>query len=90
MRLAPAVALLILGMALAQTSGKRADLDGVWILLRAQVGTLRLTPDGEKKRAAYDFRRMIRTFNAGLPASPGLCTHRHRRSRYDNGRIMWK
>ena len=57
MRLAPAVALLILGMALAQTSGKRADLDGVWILLRAQVGTLRLTPDGEKKRAAYDFQK---------------------------------
>jgi len=57
MRLAPAVALLIVGVALAQTSGKRADLDGVWILLRAQVGTLRLTPDGEKKRAAYDFQK---------------------------------
>jgi hypothetical protein len=57
MRVAPAVALLIAGAALAQTSGKRADLDGVWILLRAQVGTLRLTPEGEKKRAAYDFQK---------------------------------
>jgi hypothetical protein len=57
MRLAPAVALLIAGSTLAQTAGKRADLDGVWILLRAQVGTLRLTPEGEKKRAAYDFQK---------------------------------
>jgi hypothetical protein len=57
MRLAPAVALLIAGAAVAQTSGKRADLDGVWILLRTQVGTLRLTPEGEKKRAAYDFQK---------------------------------
>jgi hypothetical protein len=57
MRLAPAVALLIAASALSQTTGKRADLDGVWILLRAQVGTLRLTPEGEKKRAAYDFQK---------------------------------
>jgi hypothetical protein len=57
MRLASAVALLIAGAAFSQTSGKRADLDGVWILLRAQVGTLRLTPEGEKKRAAYDFQK---------------------------------
>ncbi|HET9217061.1 MAG TPA: hypothetical protein VFR18_08785 [Terriglobia bacterium] len=57
MRLVPAVALLIAGASLTQTSGKRADLDGVWILLRAQVGTLRLTPEGEKKRAAYDFQK---------------------------------
>jgi hypothetical protein len=57
MRLTPVVALLIATSALAQTSGKRADLDGVWILLRAQVGTLRLTPEGEKKRAAYDFQK---------------------------------
>ena len=52
-----AVAMLIAGTALTQTAGKRADLDGVWILLRAQVGTLRLTPEGEKKRAAYDFQK---------------------------------
>jgi len=57
MRLAPSVALLIAVSALSQTAGKRADLDGVWILLRAQVGTLRLTPEGEKKRAAYDFQK---------------------------------
>ena len=57
MRAAAAIVLLIAGGALAQTSGKRADLDGVWILLRAQVGTLRLTPEGEKKRAAYDFHK---------------------------------
>ena len=57
MRLAPSVALLIVVSALSQTAGKRADLDGVWILLRAQVGTLRLTPEGEKKRAAYDFQK---------------------------------
>ena len=57
MRAAAAIVLLIAGGALAQTSGKRADLDGVWILLRAQVGTLRLTPEGEKKRAAYDFQK---------------------------------
>jgi hypothetical protein len=41
----------------AQTQGKRADLDGVWILLRAQTGNLQLTPEGLKKRAAYDFQR---------------------------------
>ena len=57
MRLAPAVALLIATSVPAQTTGKRADLDGVWILLRAQAGTLRLTPEGEKKRAAYDFQK---------------------------------
>jgi hypothetical protein len=49
--------LLLAVTALSQTTGKRADLDGVWILLRAQVGTLRLTPEGEKKRVAYDFHK---------------------------------
>jgi hypothetical protein len=57
MRLAPTLALLIAVCAVSQTAGKRAELDGVWILLRAQVGTLRLTPEGEKKRAAYDFQK---------------------------------
>jgi hypothetical protein len=57
MRLAPVATLLIVVSAFSQTTGKRADLDGVWILLRAQVGTLRLTPEGEKKRAAYDFQK---------------------------------
>src|SRR5262245_8135112 len=41
----------------ARATGKRSDLDGVWILLRAQIGNLRLTPEGEKKRAAYDFQK---------------------------------
>jgi hypothetical protein len=36
---------------------KRSELDGVWILLRAQVGTVRLTPAGEKLKAAYDFQK---------------------------------
>jgi hypothetical protein len=38
-------------------AGKRAELDGVWILLRGQVGNLQLTPEGEKKRAAYDYQK---------------------------------
>jgi hypothetical protein len=37
--------------------GKHADLDGVWILLRAEIGKFQLTPEGEKKRAAYDFQK---------------------------------
>jgi len=41
----------------AHAAGKRTDLDGVWILVRAQVGNLQLTPEGEKKRAAYDFQK---------------------------------
>jgi hypothetical protein len=57
MRLAPVAALLIAVSAPAQTTGKRADLDGVWILLRAQAETPRLTPEGERKRAAYDFQK---------------------------------
>ena len=57
MSFAPLAGLLIAASILSQTTGKSADLDGVWILLRAQVGTLRLTPEGEKKRAAYDFQK---------------------------------
>src|SRR6187397_1709176 len=38
-------------------AGKRSELDGVWILLRAQVGELHLTPAAEKLRAAYDFQK---------------------------------
>jgi hypothetical protein len=41
----------------AFAAGKRTDLDGVWILLRAQIGTLQLTPAAEKLRAAYDFQK---------------------------------
>jgi len=57
MTLTAFVALVIAITAPAQTTGKRADLDGVWILLRAQIGALQLTPEGEKKRAAYDFQK---------------------------------
>jgi len=38
-------------------AGKRAELDGVWILLRADIGKVQLTPEGEKKRAAYDYQK---------------------------------
>jgi hypothetical protein len=38
-------------------AGKHAELDGVWILLRAEIGKVQLTPEGEKKRAAYDFQK---------------------------------
>jgi len=37
--------------------GKRTDMDGVWILLRAEIGKVQLTPAGEKLRAAYDFQK---------------------------------
>ena len=38
-------------------AGKHEELDGVWILFRAEIGKLQLTPEGEKKRAAYDFQK---------------------------------
>src|SRR5207253_6939599 len=41
----------------ALAAGKRSDLDGVWILYRAEIGKLQLTPEGEKKRAAYDYQK---------------------------------
>jgi len=51
-----ALALIVTSMP-AFAAGKRADLDGVWILLRAQTGKLELTPAAEKLRAAYDFQK---------------------------------
>ena len=57
MKLTFIAAMLLAISASSQTAGKRADLDGVWILLRAQIGNLQLTPEGEKKRAAYDFQK---------------------------------
>lgn len=51
------VVLLILISAAAYAEGKRTELDGVWILLRAEIGKLELTPLGEMKRAAYDFQK---------------------------------
>src|SRR5262245_64919860 len=50
-------ALLIVLSVLAHAEGKRGELDGVWILLRAEIGKLQLTPAGEKARAAYDFQK---------------------------------
>jgi len=50
-------ALLITGAIPAHTAANRAELDGVWILLRAETGKLQLTDVGEKARAAYDFQK---------------------------------
>src|SRR5579884_93309 len=41
----------------AYSAGKHAELDGVWILLRAEIGKYQLTPEGEQKRTAYDFQK---------------------------------
>jgi hypothetical protein len=58
MKKAIITALLIAGSMPAYSApGKRAELDGVWILLRAEIGKVQLTPEGEKKRAAYDFQK---------------------------------
>lgn len=38
-------------------SGKRSELDGVWILVRSNTESPKLTPAGEKARAAYDFQK---------------------------------
>jgi hypothetical protein len=50
--------LLVAGsfLAYAQT-GKRSELNGVWILLRSNTENLKLTPSGEKARASYDFQK---------------------------------
>jgi hypothetical protein len=54
----PLIAILLFICALpAHATGKRSDLDGVWILLRADIAKPKLTPEGEKKRAAYDFQK---------------------------------
>src|SRR5262249_49393079 len=50
-------ALMIAVSVPAHGAGKRAELDGVWILLGAEIGKLQLTPEGEMKRAAYDFQK---------------------------------
>lgn len=50
-------ALLIAISVPAHGAGKRAELDGVWILLRAEIGKVQLTPAGEKLRAAYDYQK---------------------------------
>src|SRR6266404_3860237 len=58
MKRALVAALLLIAIAVpAHAAGKRAELDGVWILFRAEIGKVQLTPEGEKKRAAYDFQK---------------------------------
>ena len=53
---ASAIGLLLLAPALPAAQGKRADLDGVWILAdSAKFESLRLTPAGEAARAKYDY-----------------------------------
>ncbi len=49
--------MLAIAWPLHAAEGKRAEMDGVWILLRADIANLKLTPEGEKKRAAYDFQK---------------------------------
>jgi hypothetical protein len=56
------------------SSGKRADLDGVWILLRAENGNVQLTPAGQKLRAAYDFQKDDPDFQC-IPASVTRVLH---------------
>ncbi len=57
MRGALIVLLLATATAASSAPGKHAELDGVWILLRADIGKFQLTPEGEQKRAAYDFQK---------------------------------
>src|ERR1700757_455803 len=51
------LALLIAVSIPAYAAPKRAELDGVWILLRAEIGKLQLTEVGQKARAAYDYQK---------------------------------
>ena len=74
MKTAMAIALLFLQSAAAQGTAKRADLDGVWILQRAQIGTVQLTPAAEKLRAAYDFQKDDPDFKC-IPASVTRVLH---------------
>jgi hypothetical protein len=48
-----AVAMLVLPLA-AQAQGKRADLEGVWIVNGTRTENLKLTPEGAAARARYD------------------------------------
>ena len=50
--------LLIANSILAHAmAGKRTDMNGVWILLGSKTENLKLTPAGEKARAAYDYQK---------------------------------
>jgi hypothetical protein len=55
-----ALILLFAGLIPAQAhaqANKRSELNGVWILLRSNTENLKLTPEGEKARAAYDYQK---------------------------------
>ena len=53
-----ALAAVLAALSIAtHAAAKRSDLNGVWILLRSQVGNVQLTPEGQKLRAAYDFQK---------------------------------
>jgi hypothetical protein len=75
MKTAIMLALLIVNSVPAYApAGNRAELDGVWILLRAENGKLQLTPAGEKLRAAYDFQKDDPDFQC-IPASVTRVMH---------------
>jgi hypothetical protein len=51
------IVLLSAGSMTGYAAGKRAELDGVWILLRTNIAKPQLTALGEKARAAYDYQK---------------------------------
>lgn len=57
MKTAIMITLLMASSVQAHAAGMRVELDGVWILFRAEIGTVQLTPAGEKLRAAYDYHK---------------------------------
>jgi hypothetical protein len=69
---ASAIGLLVLASALPSAAqGKRADLDGVWILAdSATFENLELTPTGEAARAKYDYL----TNDPGMKCIPASIT----------------
>jgi hypothetical protein len=52
-----AVLLIANSMLAHAMAGKRTDMNGVWILLGSKTENLKLTPAGEKARAAYDYQK---------------------------------
>ena len=68
---ASAIGLLVLASAPSAAQGKRADLDGVWILAdSATFENLELTPAGEAARAKYDYL----TNDPGMKCIPASIT----------------
>ena len=68
---ASVIGLLALAPVLLAAQGKRADLDGVWILAdSAKFENLQLTPAGEAARAKYD----VLTNDPGMKCIPASIT----------------